>query len=145
MALKASKTFCLSMLTGILSVSQESIFSKLNNVRVNTMLDEGLGEAFGFTEDEALALAEHVGKAGLASEMREWYDGYRSGGSDVYNPWSLTGMATLPRTAGRLDGLMPHKLRWRQRARGDAHVPGDRLTHHPTDPSKSSASSQHGA
>lgn len=72
-------------------MSQESIFSKLNNVRVNTMLDEGLGEAFGFTEDEVMALAEFVGKGSHIQEMRAWYDGYRSGGTDVYNPWSVLG------------------------------------------------------
>lgn len=90
-ALKATKTLALSVLTGILRVSQESIFCELNNVKVNTMLDHNYSEAFGFTVTEAAALAEHVGKGALVPVMRKWYDGYRSGGTDVYNPWSVIG------------------------------------------------------
>ena len=88
-ALKATENLFLAALTGILRVSQESIFSELNNVDVNTMLDGAFGEAFGFTEAEVAALADHLGKPDLVPAMREWYDGYRSGDTAVYNPWSV--------------------------------------------------------
>lgn len=88
-AIKDNDDLLLSALTGVLRVSQESIFSELNNVEVNTMLDGEYGEAFGFTPDEVAALADYVGRGELTDQMRTWYDGYRSGGTDVYNPWSV--------------------------------------------------------
>lgn len=69
-------------------VTKESIFSDLNNVTVDTPLDLRFGEAFGFTESETVALANHVGMADRAQEMAEWYDGYCFGNTGVYNPWS---------------------------------------------------------
>lgn len=88
-ALKGTDQLFLSTLTGVLRVRQESIFSELNNVVVNTTLDEGYGEAFGFTAAEAEALARHVGKEDCVQEMRMWYDGYRFEEGEAYNPWSV--------------------------------------------------------
>ncbi len=87
-ALKGTVDLYCAALTGVLRVSQESIFSELNNVRIDTTLDVDHAEAIGFTAEEAGALAAHVGR-GDASEMAAWYDGYRFGGTDVYNPWSV--------------------------------------------------------
>ncbi|MBO7675163.1 MAG: AAA family ATPase [Atopobiaceae bacterium] len=87
-ALKGTVDLYCAALTGVLRVSQESIFSELNNVRIDTTLDVDHAEAIGFTAEEAGALAAYVGR-GDASEMAEWYDGYRFGGTDVYNPWSV--------------------------------------------------------
>ena len=80
--------FCAAM-TGVLRVSQESIFSELNNVRFDTTLDLDHAEAIGFTAAEAEALAAYAGRADKVAEMAEWYDGYRFGRVDVYNPWSV--------------------------------------------------------
>lgn len=88
-ALKGTDALYCAALTGVLRVSQESIFSELNNVVVNTSLDEEYGEAFGFTRDETLALAAHVGMADRFDEMARWYDGYHMGGTEVFNPWSV--------------------------------------------------------
>ena len=88
-ALKGTDALYCAALTGVLRVSQESIFSELNNVVVNTSLDEEFGEAFGFTRDEARALAAHVGMDDRFDEMTRWYDGYHMGGSEVFNPWSV--------------------------------------------------------
>ena len=88
-ALKGTVDLYCAALTGVLRVSQESIFSELNNVRIDTTLDEDHAEAMGFTSGEARALAEYMGRADKVAEMAEWYDGYRFGRTDVYNPWSV--------------------------------------------------------
>lgn len=88
-ALKGTDKVFLAALTGVLRVSQESIFSELNNVAVNTTLDEGFDEAFGFTAAEAEELARYMGRKECIGQMRAWYDGYRFGGGEAYNPWSV--------------------------------------------------------
>ena len=88
-ALKGTTSLYCAALTGVLRVSQESIFSELNNVRFDTTLDEDHAEAIGFTAEEARALAAYMGRADKVEEMAEWYDGYRFGDTDVYNPWSV--------------------------------------------------------
>ena len=76
-------------LTGVQRISKESIFSDLNNLVVNTALSTEFDERFGFTDDEVAALAAYLGDPGCMPEAREWYDGYRFGKIDVYNPWSV--------------------------------------------------------
>ncbi len=88
-ALKGTTSLYCAALTGVLRVSQESIFSELNNVRFDTTLDVDHAEAIGFTADEANALADYVARTDGVAEMAAWYDGYRFGQTDVYNPWSV--------------------------------------------------------
>lgn len=88
-ALKSNESLRLACLTGVQHVSRESIFSGLNNLAVNTPMSERFTEGFGFTEEEAARLAEHVGRSASVAEMRDWYDGYSFGGAPVYNPWSV--------------------------------------------------------
>lgn len=88
-ALKGTVDLYCAAMTGVLRVSQESIFSEPNNVRFDTTLDLDHAEAIGFTAEEAEALAVYVGRADNVAEMAEWYDGYRFGDVDVYNPWSV--------------------------------------------------------
>lgn len=76
-------------LTGVQRISKESVFSDLNNLVVNTSLNTKYDERYGFTEDEVRALANYLGQAAHFPEMRQWYDGYRFGSVDVYNPWSV--------------------------------------------------------
>lgn len=76
-------------LTGVQRISKESIFSDLNNLVVSTPLSTISDERFGFTESEVKALAEYLGKGDCIDEIRRWYDGYRFGRSEVYNPWSV--------------------------------------------------------
>lgn len=76
-------------LTGVQRISKESIFSDLNNLVVNTSLNAKYDERYGFTEDEVRALANYLGQSAHFPEMRQWYDGYRFGSVDVYNPWSV--------------------------------------------------------
>jgi hypothetical protein len=77
------------VLTGILRVAKESIFSGLNTLTVYSILRPELATAFGFTEPEVVELAERAGAPEAVDGIREWYDGYRFGEQTLYNPWSV--------------------------------------------------------
>lgn len=76
-------------LTGILRVAKESLFSSLNNLKVNTVLDNQYSNYFGFTTNEVRDLAEYYGADDKMTELIDWYDGYRFGDTDIFNPWSV--------------------------------------------------------
>ena len=88
-ALKGNDSLAFGVVTGVMQVSKESIFSGLNNLMVNNVLSKDFDEMFGFTEDEVKAILDEYGHPEKFEEAREWYDGYRFGNADVYNPWSL--------------------------------------------------------
>ena len=88
--LKDNPDLAFGVLTGIMRVSKENLFSGLNNPTVNTVLDEKYSQFFGFTEEEVRAMASYYGKADRMEEVRLWYDGYLFGNTSVYNPWSVT-------------------------------------------------------
>jgi hypothetical protein len=77
------------VLTGILRVAKESIFSGLNNLSVFSLLHPAFGSAFGFTEPEVADLLDRAGLADRAQEVQRWYNGYVFGRTVVYNPWSV--------------------------------------------------------
>jgi hypothetical protein len=76
-------------LTGVQRIAKESIFSDLNNLVVDTSLNRRFDERFGFTEAEVAALAAYLGRSDRLAEVKDWYDGYRFGDTDIYNPWSV--------------------------------------------------------
>ena len=76
-------------LTGILRIAQESIFSGLNNLTVNSVMDEEYDRYFGFTEDEVEQMLDYYGVSEKEAELKEWYDGYLFGKEEIYNPWSV--------------------------------------------------------
>lgn len=78
-----------AVLTGILRVSRESIFSDLNNLGVYTLLEREFNTCFGFTEDEVKALLDKAGLGERMADIRAYYDGYVFGGVEIYNPWSI--------------------------------------------------------
>ena len=88
--LKDNTDLAFGVLTGIMRVSKENLFSGLNNPLVNTVLDEKYSEYFGFTEDEVRAMASYYHRSEAMNEIRCWYDGYRFGSTEIYNPWSVT-------------------------------------------------------
>jgi hypothetical protein len=88
-ALKDNVHLKKGVLTGVQRVSKESIFSGLNSVDVNTPLDQAADERFGFTQAEVEALASYLGHPESVPVLKEWYDGYRFGDADIYNPWSV--------------------------------------------------------
>jgi Predicted AAA-ATPase/PD-(D/E)XK nuclease superfamily len=77
------------VLTGILRIAKESIFSGLNNLSVYSMLRPTFSTAFGFTPDEVAALARAVGREAALPGMERWYNGYRFAKNVIYNPWSV--------------------------------------------------------
>lgn len=78
-----------AVLTGILRIAQEDIFSGLNNIRVATLMDKDYNDCFGFTSSEVADIAEYFFASEKMSEIMEWYDGYIFGGIEIYNPWSV--------------------------------------------------------
>lgn len=88
-ALKSSESLAFACLTGVQRISKESIFSDLNNLAVNTSLNVRSDERYGFTDAEVSALADYLGVTASIDEVRYWYDGYRFGSADIYNPWSV--------------------------------------------------------
>lgn len=88
--LKDNPDLAFGVLTGIMRVSKENLFSGLNNLTVNTVLDEKYSEHFGFTEEEVQKMAAYYHRQSDMDEIRFWYDGYRFGNTEIYNPWSVT-------------------------------------------------------
>ena len=88
-AFKDNEHMSLSILTGILRIAKESIFSGLNNVRVFSVLDRKFSDYFGFTADEVRTMAEYYGAVDKLAELKSWYDGYKFGSTEIYNPWSV--------------------------------------------------------
>ena len=76
-------------LTGILRIAQESIFSGLNNLSVNSIMDEDYSQFFGFTSSEVYEMLQYYGMTDKMEELKEWYDGYLFGNEEIYNPWSV--------------------------------------------------------
>ena len=87
--LKGNDALEFSVLTGVLRVAKESIFSGLNNLKVCSVLSEDYSDIFGFTGQEVARMAADLQMEDKLPEIREWYDGYSFGGSEIYNPWSV--------------------------------------------------------
>ena len=87
--LKDNKHLSFGFLTGILRVAKESIFSGLNNLVINSVRDNKYSAYFGFTPDEVREMARYYGVSEKYDEICEWYDGYRFGNSEIFNPWSV--------------------------------------------------------
>ena len=77
------------VITGILRVSKESIFSGLNNIAVFSLLDRPMCTSFGFTQEETNTLLNDYSLGDWSDSVKQWYDGYLFGGLTVYNPWSV--------------------------------------------------------
>ena len=88
-ALKDNSSLDFAVVTGVMQIAKASIFSGVNNLYVNSVFDSGFDEFWGFTEEEVRALCADFGDASRFEEAKEWYDGYRFGNADVYNPWSV--------------------------------------------------------
>ena len=87
--LKDNSHLAYGFLTGILRVAKESIFSGLNNLTVNSILDEQYSAYFGFTKEEVRQMLEYYGRGDKFDEVCEWYDGYLFGNTEIFNPWSV--------------------------------------------------------
>ena len=87
--LKDNKHLQFAFLTGILRVAKESLFSGLNNLQVYSLLNDKYSNYFGFTLDEVKELTAYYEADNKLDEIIEWYDGYKFGKQDIFNPWSV--------------------------------------------------------
>ncbi len=88
-ALKTNESLAFAVLTGCLRISKESIFTGLNNLKIVSIQDHNYGEYFGFTEEEVQEMLSYYGEIDQFPQVKNWYDGYVFGKTEVYNPWSV--------------------------------------------------------
>ena len=88
-ALKTNPYLEKGIITGCLRISRESIFTGLNNLEVHSILSSYCSDKFGFREDEVQDMLAYYDLADKYPELKEWYDGYRFGKTEIYNPWSI--------------------------------------------------------
>ena len=87
--LKGNESLQMGVITGVMQITKENIFSGLNNLVVNNIFTKRSDEMFGFTDDEVEQICVDYGHPEKFAEAKEWYDGYRFGNADIYNPWSI--------------------------------------------------------
>lgn len=87
--LKDNPHLAFGFLTGILRVAKESILSGMNNLKTNSILDNNYSSYFGFTNEEVRDMLAYYDYEDKYQEICEWYDGYRFGNSELFNPWSV--------------------------------------------------------
>ena len=101
---KDNKALKRGILTGIMKVAKESIFSDFNNASVSTVLSNRYKDKFGFTEDEVINSLKYYGLEAKIEEIKKWYNGYIFGKEQIiYNPWSIISYLSMPS-----DGFMPY-------------------------------------
>ena len=88
-ALKTNDALERAVVTGCLRISKESIFTGLNHLTINSVLDDTFAEGFGFTQEETEKMLIDYGLEEKFPEVRKWYDGYLFGDTEIYNPWSV--------------------------------------------------------
>ena len=88
-ALKTNPALEFAILTGCLRISKESIFTGLNNLEVYSVTASGMSEYFGFTQSEVEEITKNYGISENLPQMKDWYDGYVFGKTEIYNPWSI--------------------------------------------------------
>ena len=87
--LKTNDSLEFAVLTGCLRIAKESIFNGLNNFKVYSITDTDYDETFGFVDDEVKKMLKSLNQQDHYEEVKEWYDGYRFGNTDVYCPWDV--------------------------------------------------------
>lgn len=87
--LKTNNSLKFAVMTGCMRISKESIFTGLNNLKVLSITDEHFDEYFGFTDEDVKEMLRYYDREDHYEEMRNWYDGYRFGSTDVYCPWDV--------------------------------------------------------
>lgn len=87
--LKDNEHLAYGFLTGILRVAKESIFSDLNNLKIDSLLDDTYSQYFGFTQDEVKDMLAYYNASEKYQEVCDWYDGYLFGKTEIFNPWSV--------------------------------------------------------
>ena len=88
-ALKTNDSLKYGILTGITRIIKEGIFSGLNNLKVDTILNKKFSEYFGLLESEVIEMIYYFQMKYKTNEVKDWYNGYRFGDKEIYNPWSI--------------------------------------------------------
>ncbi len=88
-AFKTNPDLYFAVLTGCLRISKESIFTGINNLKVDTIMNKRYDEYFGFTDEDVRKMLEDYDLSYSYDNMKAWYDGYRFGDADVYCPWDV--------------------------------------------------------
>lgn len=88
-ALKTNQYLEFAVITGCLRISRESIFTGLNNLAIYSVLTPGYSDSFGFTEEEVKDMISYYEIDEKFTELKDWYDGYCFGNTEIYNPWSI--------------------------------------------------------
>ncbi len=110
-ALKTNPALEFAVITGCLRISRESIFTGLNNLDIQSILSPAFSSSFGFTEEEVGEMLHYYDLEDKLDELKTWYDGYRFGEAEIYNPWSIINYvktAIIDHDAGSL--LVQHLL-----------------------------------
>lgn len=102
-AFKDNNSLQKGMITGILRVARESIFSGLNNLKVESILSYNLSDKFGFTDSEIERLVSDYNIKEELNNIKDWYNGYYFGETTIYNPWSILNYLSSPKA-----GLKPY-------------------------------------
>ena len=87
--LKSNMHLQFSVMTGILRIAKEGIFSGLNNLQVYNIFEKNFSEYYGLTEEEVLEGLKYYNLEYEINDVKDWYDGYQFGNTEVYNPWSI--------------------------------------------------------
>ena len=109
-ALKDNEYLQFGIMTGILRIAKEGIFSGLNNLKVNTIFSEKYSEFFGLTENEVIRAVKYYELEYELEEVKKWYDGYQFGDSEIYNPWSIINFLSAGQLRPYWIGVSGNKL-----------------------------------
>lgn len=110
------------IMTGILRIAKEGIFSGLNNLKVNTIFSEKYSEYYGLTEEEVLEAVKYYDMEYGMQDIRKWYDGYQFGKSEVYNPWSIINFLNERELKAYWIGVSGNSMINDLLSKGDRHI-----------------------
>ena len=109
-ALKDNEYLQFGIMTGILRIAKEGIFSGLNNLKVNTIFGEKYSEFFGLTENEVIKAVKYYELEYELEEVKKWYNGYQFGDTEIYNPWSIINFLSAGQLRPYWIGVSGNKL-----------------------------------
>ena len=109
-ALKDNSYLQYGVMTGILRIAKEGIFSGLNNLKVDTIFNERYSDFFGLTDKEVTKAVRYYALAYEMEEVKKWYDGYQFGSSEIYNPWSIINFLSAKQLRPYWIGVSGNKL-----------------------------------
>ena len=109
-ALKDNSYLQYGVMTGILRIAKEGIFSGLNNLKVDTIFNERYSDFFGLTEKEVTKAVRYYELEYEMEEVKKWYDGYQFGSSEIYNPWSIINFLSAKQLRPYWIGVSGNKL-----------------------------------